>query len=133
MGTIEDQIKELENEISKTKYNKATEGHIGKLKAKIAEEKAAGKTCRPHARTAGKKRGACEDRRGKRRGEMADRGNKGRGRLSFDAGGALRTGAQCLTSRLRQRPCRAGGFRNNFVRTTACNHADEAVKIGERQ
>ena len=36
MGTIEDQIKELENEISKTKYNKATEGHIGKLKAKIA-------------------------------------------------------------------------------------------------
>lgn len=36
MATIEDQIKELEDEISKTKYNKATEGHIGKLKAKIA-------------------------------------------------------------------------------------------------
>lgn len=34
--TIEDQIKELEEEISKTKYNKSTEGHIGKLKAKIA-------------------------------------------------------------------------------------------------
>ena len=33
---IEDQIRELEDEISKTKYNKATEGHIGKLKAKIA-------------------------------------------------------------------------------------------------
>ena len=36
MATIEEQIKELEEQISKTKYNKATEGHIGKLKAKIA-------------------------------------------------------------------------------------------------
>ncbi len=35
--TIEDQIRELEEEISKTKYNKSTEGHIGKLKAKIAK------------------------------------------------------------------------------------------------
>lgn len=34
--TIEEQIQELENEISNTKYNKATQGHIGKLKAKIA-------------------------------------------------------------------------------------------------
>ncbi|MCQ2056294.1 MAG: GTP-binding protein [archaeon] len=33
---MEEQIKELEEQISKTKYNKATEGHIGKLKAKIA-------------------------------------------------------------------------------------------------
>ncbi len=37
MATIEEQIQELENEISKTKYNKATEAHIGKLKAKIAK------------------------------------------------------------------------------------------------
>ncbi|MDR1405490.1 MAG: GTP-binding protein [Candidatus Methanoplasma sp.] len=36
MATIEEQIKELEDQISNTKYNKATESHIGKLKAKIA-------------------------------------------------------------------------------------------------
>ena len=30
------QIKELEAEIKKTKYNKATEGHIGLVKAKLA-------------------------------------------------------------------------------------------------
>jgi len=36
LPSIEDQIKELENEISNTKYNKATQAHIGKLKAKIA-------------------------------------------------------------------------------------------------
>jgi uncharacterized protein len=33
---IEDKIRELEEEITKTKKNKATEAHIGKLKAKIA-------------------------------------------------------------------------------------------------
>jgi len=37
LATIEEQIKELEEQISNTKYNKATEGHIGKLKAKIAK------------------------------------------------------------------------------------------------
>ncbi|MCL2295874.1 MAG: GTP-binding protein [Methanomassiliicoccaceae archaeon] len=36
MATIEEQIKELEEQISNTKYNKSTEAHIGKLKAKIA-------------------------------------------------------------------------------------------------
>ena len=36
MATIEEQIKELEEQIANTKYNKATESHIGKLKAKIA-------------------------------------------------------------------------------------------------
>jgi len=36
VATIEEQIKELEEQISNTKYNKATEAHIGKLKAKIA-------------------------------------------------------------------------------------------------
>ncbi|MBU0762424.1 MAG: GTP-binding protein [Candidatus Altiarchaeota archaeon] len=34
--SIEDKIKALEEEIEKTKYNKATQHHIGKLKAKIA-------------------------------------------------------------------------------------------------
>ncbi|MGY8702920.1 MAG: GTP-binding protein, partial [Candidatus Poseidoniales archaeon] len=36
MATIEEQIKSLEEEITKTKSNKATQGHLGKLKAKIA-------------------------------------------------------------------------------------------------
>ncbi len=40
MGTIAEQIKEIEAEILKTQKNKATEFHIGKLKAKIAALKA---------------------------------------------------------------------------------------------
>jgi small GTP-binding protein len=36
LASIDEQIKELEEEIANTKYNKATQGHIGKLKAKIA-------------------------------------------------------------------------------------------------
>lgn len=40
LGTIADQIKEIEAEIFKTQKNKATEFHIGKLKAKIAALKA---------------------------------------------------------------------------------------------
>ncbi|GFO95855.1 small GTP-binding protein [groundwater metagenome] len=33
---LEEDIKSVEEEISKTKYNKATEGHIGRLKAKLS-------------------------------------------------------------------------------------------------
>ena len=40
MATLEEQIKEIEEEIFNTQKNKATEHHIGKLKAKIAKLKA---------------------------------------------------------------------------------------------
>ncbi|MDD1725108.1 MAG: GTP-binding protein [Methanospirillum sp.] len=39
MAGIEDQIKEIEDEIQKTVYNKATSKHIGRLKAKLARMK----------------------------------------------------------------------------------------------
>jgi len=35
--SLTDKIIEIEEEISKTKYNKATQHHIGKLKAKLAQ------------------------------------------------------------------------------------------------
>jgi len=34
---IEEKIRALEEELKRTEYNKATEHHIGKLKAKIAK------------------------------------------------------------------------------------------------
>ncbi|MFA6333723.1 MAG: GTP-binding protein [Methanoregula sp.] len=36
MSSLEEQIKELEDELTKTPYNKATSKHIGRIKAKIA-------------------------------------------------------------------------------------------------
>ncbi|MFH1276648.1 MAG: GTP-binding protein [Candidatus Woesearchaeota archaeon] len=39
MVNYTDKIKELEDELKKTKYNKATQGHIGLVKAKIAQLK----------------------------------------------------------------------------------------------
>jgi len=39
MSSYQDQIQDIEDEIRKTKKNKATEGHIGRLKAKLARLK----------------------------------------------------------------------------------------------
>lgn len=39
MTSVDDKIKEVEEEIRKTPYNKATQHHIGKLKAKLAQLK----------------------------------------------------------------------------------------------
>jgi hypothetical protein len=53
MATIEEQIKSLEDEIGKTQKNKATNAHIGKLKAKIAALKARKEKAQAHAKASG--------------------------------------------------------------------------------
>ena len=53
LATIDEQIKSLEEEISKTKYNKATQGHIGKLKAKIAALRERQEKAQAHAKSSG--------------------------------------------------------------------------------
>ena len=50
MATIEEQIKSLEDEITKTKSNKATQGHLGKLKAKIAALRERKEKAQAHAK-----------------------------------------------------------------------------------
>ena len=57
MATIEDQIKEIQAEIDKTQKNKATEHHIGKLKAKIAKLKIQREKVIQHSKASGPKKG----------------------------------------------------------------------------
>ena len=57
MATIDEQIKSLEDEISKTKDNKATQGHIGKLKAKIAALRPRQEKAQAHSRSSGGNQG----------------------------------------------------------------------------
>ena len=57
MATVDEQIKSLEEEISKTKYNKATQGHIGKLKAKIAALRQKQEKAAAHSRSSGGNQG----------------------------------------------------------------------------
>ena len=54
MGTIEDRIKEVEDEIRKTEYNKKSSHHIGKLKAKVARLKQEAELARSKGGGAGK-------------------------------------------------------------------------------
>ena len=37
MSSVEEQIRELEDELKNTPYNKATSKHIGRIKAKLAK------------------------------------------------------------------------------------------------
>ena len=53
MATIEEQIKVLEEEITKTKSNKATQGHLGKIKAKIAALRERKEKANAHAKASG--------------------------------------------------------------------------------
>lgn len=49
MPKIQDQIREIEEEIQRTPYNKATQRHIGKLKAKVARLKEEARRKKPEA------------------------------------------------------------------------------------
>jgi ribosome-interacting GTPase 1 len=53
MATIEEQIKAIQTEMDKTQKNKATEHHVGRLKAKIAKLKMAREKADAHAKSSG--------------------------------------------------------------------------------
>ena len=53
MATIDEQIAAIQAEIDKTQKNKATEHHLGRLKAKIAALKARKEKAQAHAKTSG--------------------------------------------------------------------------------
>ena len=57
MATIQEQIQALLDEIHKTQKNKATNAHIGKLKAKIAQLKLKQEKAAASARSAGPSKG----------------------------------------------------------------------------
>ncbi|MGB1845885.1 MAG: GTPase [Candidatus Poseidoniaceae archaeon] len=57
MATIQEQIQALQDEIHKTQKNKATNAHIGKLKAKIAQLKLKQEKAAASARSAGPSKG----------------------------------------------------------------------------
>ncbi|RJV00364.1 MAG: GTP-binding protein, partial [Candidatus Poseidoniales archaeon] len=53
MATIQEQIQALLDEIHKTQKNKATNAHIGKLKAKIAQLKIKEEKTAAHSKASG--------------------------------------------------------------------------------
>ena len=57
MATIVEQIADIQAEIDKTQKNKATEHHLGKLKAKIAKLKAEQEKRQAHAKSSGPAKG----------------------------------------------------------------------------
>ena len=57
MATINEQIADIQAEIDKTQKNKATEHHVGKLKAKIAALKAKQEKAAAHAKSSGPAKG----------------------------------------------------------------------------
>ena len=57
MATIKEQIQALYDEINKTQKNKATNAHIGKLKAKIAQLKLKEEKAAASAKAAGPAKG----------------------------------------------------------------------------
>ncbi len=57
MATIKEQIADIQAEIDKTQKNKATNAHIGKLKARIAALKAKEEKVQAHAKSSGPAKG----------------------------------------------------------------------------